>query len=143
VTGADTNRGKYWLVNLGGLLVLLICVLSFNANIDVSKIPAYEASAVAQLRNIAQEREKFRDTHKGCFASELGQLPNITSKRHHYIYELQSTPSSEEACVKRYVVTASPLRTGKTNGRYFSIDETATIRFEMTHSANTSSRILQ
>jgi hypothetical protein len=124
-------------------LTLLISFLLFNANIDVSQVPRYEASAIGQLRNIGEEQASFRQAHKGCFASDLHQLPNVVVERYHYIYAMGSVVGNDKACVTRYAVTASPMSSEKTSSLYFLMDEKGAIRFEATHPATIASHILK
>ena len=143
MTEAATNHRSLWWVGLGALLTLFICALFFFSRMDNSQIPRYEVFAIGQLRNIGQEQEAFRQAHKGCFANDLDQLPNIRKDRYHYIYTMESVTANDKPCATRYVVTASPEGTDRARGRYFLTDETGKIHFEMTHPASTASPILQ
>jgi hypothetical protein len=79
-------------------------------------------------RNIF-EQNKFRSQHS-CFASELGQLPDVTSRDHDYAYAVMPEATDEKGCVMKFIVTASPVSAQTKGSRYFWMDETETLRSE-------------
>jgi len=97
---------------------------------------------VGYLRKIVFEQNKFRSQH-GCFASELGELPDGTSRDHDYAYAVMPEAKDEKGCVTKYSVTASPASAETKGARYFSMDETETLRSETKHPASASSPVLK
>src|SRR5260370_36724580 len=80
---AEVFRRK-WLL-WAGAVVLVLLFLALDSNVDRFKLPARDSSAVGYLRKIVFEQNKFRSQH-GCFASELGELPHATSRKHDNAY---------------------------------------------------------
>jgi hypothetical protein len=106
VTTAEVFRRK-WLL-WGGAVALVLLFLALNSNVDRFKLPARESSAVGSLRKVVFEQNKFRSQHS-CFASELGQLPDVTSRDHDYAYAVMPEATDEKGCVMKFIVTASPV----------------------------------
>src|SRR5260370_80147 len=102
---AEVFRRK-WLL-WAGAVVLVLLLLALDSNVDRFKLPARESSAVGYLRKIVFEQNKFRSQH-GCFASELGELPDVTSRNHDYAYAVMPEAKDETGRVTKYSVTASP-----------------------------------
>ena len=141
-SGSHRRKWALW----GGLVILFLlgCALLVpNDAFIPHKIAAHESSAVAQLRTIFQEQEKFRAGHNGGFAEALSQLPGVKSSDRSYNYSLEITAKDEQGRASKYVVTASPALLGKTGTLYFSIDETGALRLELMHAVTANSPILQ
>jgi hypothetical protein len=98
--------------------------------------------AIGRLRELSHEQKEFLSQH-GCFAHELAQLPDVTSRDHDYAYAVLPEARDEQGCVTKYIITASPVSSQAKGSRYFSIDETETLRSEKKHPTGPSSPILQ
>lgn len=131
-----------WTVGIGAAIALIVVLFMFVPIIDRRPFPATESSAIGRLRNIVMEQREFRSQH-GCFASKLPQLPDVTSRDHDYAYAELPEPADEQGCVTKYMITASPVSPHAKGLRYFSIDETETLRSEKTHPPGLSSPVLQ
>jgi len=131
-----------WSVGVGATIGLTVLSYVFCVpNIDRFKLPAQESSAVGRLRDIVLLQKDFRTRH-GCFASELDQLPDVVSIDHSYTYAILSEEKDEKGCVTRFIVAASPVLTTK-GSRFFSIDESETIRYERSHPVDANSPLLR
>ncbi len=136
----QTLRAK-WPLGIGAAIGLagLLFVLLHDLTLPMHSSP--ESLAVGRLRDIFNRQEEFRAMHNGCFAKELSELRDARSRDQHYIYALEPLPDG--GCIAKYTVTAFPVVVEKNSRRYFFMDETGTMRFEMMHPANSSSSILQ
>jgi hypothetical protein len=137
----QTLRAR-WTLGIGATIAVMVLAFTLRPNIDVLPIPARESSAIGWLRNLFHEQERFRAQH-GCFASELNQLADITLRGHDYAYAVVPGARDEKGCVMRYIVTASPASATVKGARYFSIDETETLRSEKEHPTSSESPVLQ
>jgi hypothetical protein len=81
--------------------------------------------------------------HNGSFADSLDLLEDFGPVDRAYVYSLAMTAKDERGRVVKYVVVASPREPGKTGRRYFSIDETRTLHYEVIHPVDASSPLLQ
>ena len=140
MTADDVHPDRSWLVILGG--VVLVFLVYLLQGIDRSKVPARESSAIGRLRNIIYAQKEFRATHN-CFASDLGQLRDVTSGDHDYAYSVQAGAKDEKGCVTEFVVTASPVSSASKGCHFLWMDEKETLRFGTSHPATSASPILQ
>ncbi len=94
-----------------------------------------EASALDQLQSIAKAEAAYRSMHNS-FAPALEDLKDLPKPEGFYTYALrQLSPTA-------YVVTASPTEPGKHGKRYFFLDQTGTIRYEVLHPATATSPVI-
>ena len=131
------SRWKRWLFLVAGVLVGGGVVYLLLPHVDHIKANPYESSAVARLRTIAERQDEFRTTHNGGYAETFDQL-QIGPSDGHYAYSLAIAAKNGQGQVTKYTAEASPAAPEKAGLRYFSIDETKTVRFD-THPVDAAS----
>lgn len=128
---------------MAALLLLILVVGRLTLNIDRFGPSAHESEAVGSLRNIVVAQNEFRSMH-GCFASDLRQLPRVTSLDDAYSYVVLPRAKDDKGCVRKYIVTASPSLSWKTRGgHYFAMDEAESLHYETAAPADEHSPALE
>ena len=141
--GSKINRGaRRFIVIAVSVVVFLACIVLFFPRTEINRIASHESQAVGHLREIARQETDFRQLN-GCFTDTVGRLPGIVTEDPHYRYEMDSKTKNDQGCVIGYVIVASPKFLGKTATRYFSIDQTGTLRVQQMEPVTSNSEILQ
>jgi len=121
-------------------LILLVSILVHDLTLPMRSSP--QSLAIGRLRKLARAQKEFQWQH-GCFASELNQLSDVTSRDPDYVYAVLSDAHDKQGCITKYIITASPVSSQAKGFRYFSIDETETLRSETAHAPGLSNPVLQ
>lgn len=140
MTAIQTVRQK-WILCVGVVaLILLAIVLIHDITLPIRSSPG--VAAIRSLRSLAKQQRDFRARY-GCFASELGRLPEGTSNDHDYKYAMVVQGQDTKQCVAKFMITASPISPRAKDAGYFSIDENEMLRSDRFHPAGPSSPILE
>jgi hypothetical protein len=141
----NSNGKRYRGLALGsGLIVLLllaIAVLVPNDTLIAHRIAGHESTAVAHLRAIFQQQQEFRAAHNGNFAAVLNELRDARFSDGAYNYSLEVTARDAQGLVSGYAAEAHPSKPGETGTRFFQLDQSGTLHFELMHPVNPNSPV--
>jgi len=118
---------------------LIIIVLAFGVpatigtlEIRIAHNAHAETAAVLHLRAIARSENDYRKTNNG-FSLKLEDLKDLPKPDDFYMIRYrQATPDS-------YIVMAWPKQPGKNGKRYFFMDQTGVVRYEVMQPAGPAS----
>lgn len=94
-----------------------------------------ETAAIQQLQAIAKAETDYRAANQH-FSTKLDELKGLPEPEKFYTFTYQ--PLSPES----YTATAAPNQPGKHGRRYFFVDQTGTMRFDLTQPATATSAVL-
>ena len=119
-----SDRKSFW-------PALIIIVIAFGVPLTISLIELRvarnahaETSAIRYLESVANAESEYRKPHQGYTAS-LADLPTLPKPEPYYRYEYRKTATDG------YVVTAEPVDPGKHGRRYFYMDQSGVITYEV------------
>ena len=120
---------------------LLIVCLAFGAplwigtlEIRIARNAMVETSAMQYLEAIAESETVYHQAHQS-FAQSLEDLGALPAANKDYAFTYRQ-PTADT-----YSVTAEPREPGKHGKRYFYLDQSGVIRYEVLHPATSSSAI--
>jgi hypothetical protein len=127
-----TDRKSFW-------LPLIIIVIAFGLPLTISLIELRvarnahaETSAIRYLESVANAENDYRKPHQG-YTNSLAELPNLPKPEPYYRYDYLKTATDG------YVITAEPTDPGKHGRRYFYMDQSGVITYEVLHPATPKS----
>ncbi|HEX9761197.1 MAG TPA: prepilin-type N-terminal cleavage/methylation domain-containing protein [Candidatus Acidoferrales bacterium] len=137
-------------------IILVIAAIAIPSFLK-SKARANEASAVAALRVIATTQVSYQSTYGQGFAPSLDALgppsggaePSTSAAdlidsvlasgiKSGYSFVYNAIDTDSDGSVDAYTVNANPVAPGQTGDRYFYVDQTNVVRFNLTGPAGTT-----
>jgi hypothetical protein len=113
-------------------LAFVVPITIGTAEVRIARNAHAETSAIQQLQAIAKSENTFRDANHR-FSTNVEELKDLPKPEDLYQYDYrQLSPQS-------YVATAAPKQPGKHGKRYFAMDETGVVRYELLRPATTTS----
>ena len=94
-----------------------------------------ETAAVQQLEAIVTAENAYRQAHQS-YSATLEEVKDLPKPESYYTYHY--TFASPDA----YTATAMPNQPGKHGKRYFFVDQTGAVRYEVMHAANVASPVI-
>ena len=121
---------------------LIIVCLAFVApvmfgtiELRIARNARAETAAITQMHAIAGAEAAYHSANN-TYSKTLDDLKGLAKPENLYTYDYrQLSPTA-------YVVTASPTEPGKHGKRYFFLDQTGVIRYEVLHAASTTSPVI-
>jgi hypothetical protein len=127
-----SDRKSFW-------PALIIVAVAFGLPLTISLVELHiarnahaETDAIRYLESVASAESEYRKPNKGYTAS-LAELPNLPKPEPYYRYQYRKTATDG------YEVTAEPVEPGKHGRRYFYMDQSGVITYEVLHPATARS----
>jgi len=155
----STRKSGFSLIELL-IVVAIILVIAAIAipNFLKAKMKAYETSAVASLRVIVTAQATYQSTYGRGFAPDLpalgpppaGTSPSATAAdlidsvlankiKSGYSFIYVAIDSDGNGEMDGYAVNANPISPGQTGDKYFYVDQTGVVRYNLAGPANATS----
>jgi uncharacterized membrane-anchored protein YhcB (DUF1043 family) len=113
-------------------LAFVVPITIGTAEVRIARNAHAETTAIQQLQAIAKAENAFRDVNHH-FSSSLEELKDLPKVADLYQYDFrQVSPQS-------YLATAAPKQPGKQGKRYFAMDESGVVRYEVLRPATNTS----
>jgi hypothetical protein len=127
-----SDRKSFW-------PALIIIVVAFGVPLTISLIELRvarnahaETSAIRYLESVANAESEYRKPHQG-YTTSLEDLHHLPKPEPYYRYNYRKTEKDG------YVVTAEPTEPGKHGRRYFYMDQSGVITYEVLKPATPTS----
>lgn len=126
------------------LLVVIpaaVALIAYSVFPRGGRVRREESVAATRLLDIYDAQKAYAAMHDGGYADSLNKL-ELGPAEPDYVYSM-AVSKDDQGRVNKYLVTADPRVPGKSGTRYFSVDQTGTVRYEFMRPPNQWSPKLQ
>ena len=129
---SDKKKYSIWPALFIICLAFVVPITIGTMEIRIARNAHAETSAIQQLQAIAKAENAFREANHH-FPASVEELKGLPKAEEYYRYDYrQTSPQS-------YVATAEPKQPGSHGKRYFLMNESGVVRYEVLHPATATS----
>jgi type II secretory pathway pseudopilin PulG len=114
------------------LLAVVAPITIGTLEMRIARNSRAETGAIQNLEAIANAEREYRQAN-GAYTATLDQLNRVPPADPYYQYEYRKLSNSS------YTTTAAPREPGKHGKRFFYVDQTGVVRYELLHQATATS----